>query len=54
MSAAFEKALLESGIQDRECEAARHVALRIINLAKREQKLREGAVEWYRRQAVPA
>lgn len=59
MSLAFEMALVELRIEDRESEAARHVALRIITLAEREQdmpKLCEGAVEWCRRQrkSVPA
>ena len=57
MSAAFENALLELGIEDRESEAARSVALKIITRAKRKRdpaKLCEGVVKWHRRQAVPA
>ena len=57
MSAAFEKALLELGIKDREGEAARRVAFRIITLAKREpnqMKLCDAAVNWYKREAIPA
>ena len=57
MSAAFEKALLELGIKDREGEAASRVARRIISSAKRESnqaELCEAAVQWYRRETVPA
>lgn len=57
MSVAFELALVELRIKDRESEAARHVALKIIALAKHERdpvKLRAGAVEWCRREPAPA
>ena len=57
MSAAFEKALLEFGIEDREGEAASRIARRIITSAKRDldqANLCEAAVEWYRRETVPA
>jgi hypothetical protein len=57
MSVAFEKAILELRIEDREGEAARRVAVRIITLAKRKRdpaKLCESAVEWYTREPVPA
>jgi len=57
MSAAFEKALLELGIKDRESEATSRVARRIITLARREsdpEMLCDAAVQWYKREAVPA
>lgn len=57
MSVAFDMARAELGIEDRESEAARRVALRIITLARYERdpaKLRSGAVDWYIREPVPA
>jgi hypothetical protein len=57
MSDAFERARKELGIKDRNSEAARRLALRIITIARYERdpaKLCKNAVEWYSRQAVPA
>jgi hypothetical protein len=50
MSAAFEKTLADLGTQDRQSEAAGRIALRNAS----QTKLYESAVQWYRRETVPA
>lgn len=57
MSATFEIALVQLRIEDRESNAARQVALRVITLAAHERdpaRLREHAVEWYKREPASA